>query len=144
MSKNSGVSGVIYFNAKKFMNSAVLIGESGKSDPYFVNLAFAIELFIKSMHVTIDSDTGKYEVHARTRGHSLVGIFEKLPQDVKKKAIDLYNNEYGESLSLHLAQISDVFIEWRYSHESNTKLNVQVLEQVAEFFEGFVKYVLNN
>ena len=89
---STGVNSFIYHDACAYLRAAQYIKKYETSFPYSTNLAFSIELFIKSIHVTntieFDPDNNhamvsrSIDVHARISGHSLLKMFHKLPQSI--------------------------------------------------------------
>ena len=73
--------------------------------PIITNMAFACELFLKSIL--------KYN-NIEIRKHCLVELFEKLPKEFKEEIIGLENEEI---FYRNLTYISDFFEKWRYLYE---------------------------
>jgi hypothetical protein len=118
--------------------------------PSIVCLAFAVELYLKDLHVIL---TGK-----APRIHDIHKLFEKLPQPVKQeifahKSISqnpfmtsgniLSPDYFSRTYSLNdrfvdqMKAISDGFEKWRYAHESVTLkydsfFAMALIEAVAE------------
>lgn len=101
--------------------------------PAIVNLAFAVELYIKALHYSV---TGKVP-----RGHNILALFKRLPKAIRKQ---IFNHEAisqnpfmtrGDDLSIkyfsknykpyerftdQMKAISRAFEQWRYSYEHGT------------------------
>lgn len=81
----------------------------GWSHPLFIpiitNMAFACELFLKSL---LKRD-GK-----QTRGHKLIELFEALKDELKD---DIIGSEESEEFKCNLSKISNLFVDWRYVYE---------------------------
>lgn len=118
--------------------------------PSIVCLAFAVELYLKDLHVIL---TGK-----APRIHNIYKLFEKLPVSVKQEIFthksisenpfmtrgDILSPEYfNRTCSLNdrfvdqMKAISDGFEKWRYAHESVTLkydsfFAIALIEAVAE------------
>lgn len=105
--------------------------------PIIVNASFACELYMKSILVKSGLPVKKL----RKCGHKLDELFYILPDgqrnDIQKR---MYNRGYGNEFELHLGEISNAFIEWRYWFEGTEKCveNIflgnfcDVLEEVAD------------
>ena len=85
------------------------------SDPMIVNYAFGCEVFLKAMLYYSDIKV--------KREHRLKNLFDHLPPDAQKiiqeRTIDWcgqWDNAFGLPL---ISEISDAFVEWRYSFEND-------------------------
>ncbi|ERB65538.1 hypothetical protein G3U99_12630 [Vibrio coralliilyticus OCN008] len=111
-----------FFNfAKQFYEAAKLIKASEYGQrPYYVNLSFSIELFLKSIRTsTIWSEYNSAEDVEYLSGHSLSKIFDSLerkhPKDTKYLE-ERYFSKYHRSLKGDLKLNSDVFYKQRYPY----------------------------
>ena len=84
------------------------------STPSSVNLAFACEIYLKTLLFCIDNEKP-------IKQHRLNDLIALLPEDVKDSIMQsvymkfpLEKNAWGES---YLNLVSDTFTEWRYSYE---------------------------
>ena len=105
------------------------------NSPAIVNLAFALELYIKDLHYALNKKI--------PRGHNILELFKKLPLEAQQKIrnypdiqklIAFYSkNKFllyipqnkdkkpiTDVLEQQIHKISDLFQNWRYSYESNT------------------------
>jgi HEPN domain-containing protein len=125
--------------ADDFLRAYQVLEKNCKADslavmgPSIVCLAFAVELYLKDLHVIL---TGK-----APRIHNIHKLFEKLPPSIKKEIFayksisenpfmtrgDIFSPEYFSlTYSLNdrfvdqMKAISDGFEKWRYVHESVT------------------------
>ena len=110
-------------------------GNLPMASPVVVNLAFAIELYIKDLHYLVSGNV--------PRGHNILRLHKKLPEEVRLQIFNheairlnpfhvrgnifspkLYSKSYTpeERFLDQLKAISDGFEKWRYSYES-TPLN---------------------
>ncbi|WP_414150958.1 HEPN domain-containing protein [Acetobacterium carbinolicum] len=79
-----------------------------------VNMAFACELYIKSMLYNYDIDFGKT--------HRILALYKLLPEDCQNKIKNTVQFQYarGDNFELVLEEISDAFVFLRYAHERKT------------------------
>jgi hypothetical protein len=121
-----GIDPEIYLTGLKFRRAANYIPKNDRGAPYFVNLALSVELFIKAIDVTTDFKIqteipylveSKKKVHARVQGHSLLEMFKKLPEDIRRSASINYEHNYGVDLESDLEELGEVFVVWRYPFE---------------------------
>jgi len=98
-------------------NGQEAIQYSNYAVPFIVNGAFAIELYLKTLHV----------IHSNSqKGHKLLTLFNELPEAVQI-AIKLAANEFiikhnlspDTDLLSSLQRINSAFEDWRYLHEGN-------------------------
>lgn len=84
------------------------------STPATVNSAFACEVFLKALLLSYGMPAGKK--------HKLKELYEALPEDakewIKHETLIHYGGSWTDAFGFeHLEQISDAFVEWRYSYE---------------------------
>ena len=80
------------------------------SIPGIVNCAFACELYLKSLLM----------VHGyQSRGHSIESLFRKLPDEIISQIIKEIEGYKFENC---LSNISNTFVDWRYSYEKESTL----------------------
>ncbi|GAA0790292.1 hypothetical protein [Marinobacterium sediminicola] len=150
-----GIDGYIFLTACKYYRAANYIPKSDRGAPYYVNLAFAIELFIKCLDVstkTIFESELPFQmieheqtIHARIRGHSLKGMYESLPEQMKEHIAECYLEATNNNILDDLEEIKNVFVEWRYHFEQQSiSVSVGILERIAEFFKGYIDSVLSH
>lgn len=80
-----------------------------------VCLAFAVELYIKDIHLRVSGYAPK--------GHKIIKLFESLPEEVQTEILRIHSIEqYGWTMGAFkkmITVISDGFENWRYSYETN-------------------------
>ncbi|WP_315729145.1 hypothetical protein [Bradyrhizobium sp. SZCCHNS2015] len=91
--------------------------------PFVVNIAFAIELFLKTLAI----QHGK-----KLHGHEISKLFKKLPSAAKNE-IDFHlrrlslTSQWAEEIKTMddlrnvLDEVDTAFVDWRYLHEDTTK-----------------------
>ena len=84
--------------------------------PGVVNLAFSIELYLKFLLAKNETPS---------RGHKLLALFDSLDSTIKQEIIDLTDYDKDEFESL-LSKHTEAFVEWRYIHERNVSINVDI------------------
>lgn len=90
---------------------------SSNAIPFIVNGAFAIELYLKTLHM----------IHSEKKeGHELLELFNDLPEAVQiaikqtaNEFIIKHNLALDTDLRSCLSRINNAFVEWRYLHEGN-------------------------
>lgn len=106
---------------RNHLNKIVIEVEEIYIAPFIVNATFAIELFLKSIHI-------KYEVNSSvdiSSIHNLKKLFFALPGKLQKKlqeslgsCLMAMGREYDEvDLSSQFRLLANAFIDWRYMHE---------------------------
>ncbi|MGH1379275.1 MAG: HEPN domain-containing protein [Alphaproteobacteria bacterium] len=122
--------------ADDFFKSYQVLAKYGAelANPAVVNLAFAVELYIKELHFVIK---GKAPYR-----HNILELFRKLPEETQQEIRnypsmqkltvyysmhtplyipqDKKKNPITDVLEQHLCKISDAFEKWRYSYEHGT------------------------
>jgi len=89
--------------------------------PIVTNLAFACELFLKTLLQKSGSPKG---------GHNLLDLFNSLPEEIQNEITGLNKSQ---EFVIELKQISRLFEEWRYIYEHHLKsLNFSFLLEFAE------------
>ncbi|MCJ0884013.1 hypothetical protein MTR11_20245 [Vibrio sp. CCB-PB317] len=148
--KDRSLDGYIFLMGCKYYRAAHYIPESDRGAPYYTNLSFAIELFIKCFDVTTERHfkpeppypliKWEQKIHARTRGHSLLEMFKRLPEPLKTKINIQYCDLYGLTFVDELGCIENVFVEWRYVFEKQeATLSLTSLERAADFLKEFIE-----
>lgn len=115
------------------------------------NLAFSIELFIKSMDATSEEkvifEIGTAKItrpfaQSNIKGHKLSSLFEKLPIATQKELDSLFEghsfNVACQPLKLVLIDIEDSFVLNRYSYEQGGYVSANeshLLLWTARFFQ---------
>ena len=154
---------MLYRDACLFFDAAQLIGDYRKEIPYYVNLAFSIELFLKAFEVkhTIninDKDNFRIVEHQVTQihGHHLLKIFETLNPELQKHLTQLYKNKYRDDakgdladLKKNLLSISTVFEDFRYLYPKDGDVKRKrpitfaetTIERIALFLKEFIKEI---
>lgn len=105
--------------------------------PAVVNLAFAVELYVKDVYCTLDLKPPRGK-----DGHNILALFEKLPEPVRQEiflheaisqnpfhtrgdllSTKIFSREYTpyERFCDQVKAISDAFVQWRYPYEQKTK-----------------------
>ncbi|UTW04619.1 hypothetical protein KDX31_06335 [Amphritea atlantica] len=149
--EHRGIDGYIYLTACKYYRAAGYIPSEDRGAPYYVNLAFAIELFIKCLDVTtktvFESEapfqmiSHEQKIHARVRGHSLKGMFESLPEETRNSIAQAYVTTAGSNILDDLEQIKDVFVDWRYHFEQvEISIPIDVLEKISGFLKDYIDH----
>lgn len=123
--------------------SKTAFGACPVSTPSIVCLAFALELYIKELHVVLKPQKSDEEEIKAPRGHNILELFRKLPLDAQQeirsypaiqKLVAFYSVELfplyipqdkneqpiTDILERQIYKISDAFQKWRYSYESGT------------------------
>ena len=145
--KNSGFDPLTFIQAKKFMDAALSLEEEHRDDPYYVLLAFAIELFLKCLQVThsyeFESDP-LFKVTAFTRkgvkGHNLSDIFQSLPKDTRDQLSGDYQRRHYDNLEADLKLIGDAFVDHRYIHEKRSHVSpVGLLCKISDSLHRSIK-----
>lgn len=126
------MSWLIRAQADGFFKAYKVLAKSGAelNSPAVVNLAFALELYIKDLHFAL-KDKAPY-------GHNILKLFEKLPEPVRQEISDhnsisqnsfntrgnMFSPQYFSSTYRpyerfvdQIKEISEGFEDWRYSHE---------------------------
>jgi len=85
--------------------------------PAVVNLAFSIELYLKFL-------LAKNETPDST-DHNLSKLFDLLDSTIQQEIIDLADYDKDE-FELLLSKHTEAFVEWRYIHERNVSINVDL------------------
>lgn len=155
--KSRGADFHIYTLACEFFNCANVLVESHiGSSPHIVNIAFSIELFIKSMDVTRTINKAleegilsryKLTVHGRAKGgkasHSLYNMFLSLSEDTKSKTIDCYKQIHNLNLLDDLKEVEFAFVDYRYVFEKgHIHINLSTLMRLAAFLKDHIINVL--
>ncbi len=133
----------------KIRLSKKVMGSFPTMAPSIVNLAFAVELYIKDLHFA----------HAGLvpRGHNIFRLYRKLPKKIKRQIFfhdSIINRPFATNAPIYLLKrfsgerrnywgflhqikvISDGFEKWRYSYESTT---LRYVEGFALVFISAVK-----
>lgn len=153
--EHRGIDGYIYLTACRYYRAAHYIPKDDRGAPYFVNLAFSTELFIKCLDVstkTVFESEQPFQmiphdqtIHARVRGHSLKGMFESLPDYIQVALSESYLNSTGNSIHDDLEVIKDVFVDWCYHFEKlEITLPLGVVERIATFLKDYIEYALKH
>lgn len=104
--------------------------------PSVVNLAFAVELYIKDLHCSLHEKRSH-----RKDGHNILTLFDTLPESVRLEIFShdsisknpfmtrgnpfsprIFSKDYSpyDRFRDQIKKISNAFVEWRYAHELNT------------------------
>ncbi len=102
----------MFLQAHGFSKCAKIAMEGGIecSTPAIVNYAFACEVYLKSLLYFSDISFKKK--------HELKELFDLLPEKYKESIMRLTLAECGSWDDYSLDNISNAFIEWRYSYET--------------------------
>lgn len=141
----------VYEVAVQFFDAANYIPKGRRYAAYVVNLAFSVELLIKSLDVSVklgfrgDNPFAEFQEvksNARIKGHSLLEMFNNLPSDLRQSLIGLYGGANNASLINDLESIQDAFVDYRYLFEKESvSVNISALERVAVFLKGYIEGV---
>lgn len=120
----------MFDQANKFFAYSMLGTKYAKEEPvlnvYFmapqvVNLAFACEVYLKTLlhHLEIDKDKKIRKIH------KLNDLFNSMPQQYQDKINRSLFQRYpfeNDMISVHrrLDLVADAFAKWRYSYETNS------------------------
>jgi len=104
--------------------------------PAIVSLAFSIELYLKFL-------LAKNEISERS--HDLSELFDKLDLITQQKIINSTGYDKNK-FKLLLYKHAETFIEWRYLHEVETdiEVNLDFMQKLASSIESIVLLLLNN
>lgn len=93
--------------------------------PHIVNLAFACELFLKSL---------LYKGNHAVRGHNLESLFLQLDEDIKEQIVNSKSFKGDEQFLSKIHKISNCFCDWRYyfEHRNSIEVDVVFLEELAD------------
>jgi hypothetical protein len=115
---------MLHFEGKKFFDSATVLKEHPvhySNSPYYVLLAFSIELMLKSLRVKKTITTSKNRPNIvnslkveHVKGHTLIDIYNKHPQELKNWLSDSIAIKYGINLEDILCHHANLFDEARY------------------------------
>ena len=86
--------------------------------PYIVNMAFACELFLKSLLSDGESEQ---------KGHNLEKLFYKLPLKHQKAVLKHHYFKGEEEFEERLAVTGQVYHNWRYSYEHRNSISVDIV-----------------
>ncbi|EPE2651054.1 hypothetical protein ACSG7X_002779 [Vibrio fluvialis] len=149
--ESTGFGMSVYKVGEQFYETAEKIGNAPYPYAYIVNMSFAIELFIKSLNVTHKASfkednpwAESYEmiVHTKDRRHSLLNLFNNLPEKIQDSLKRQYIIRYNIELIDDLVQIKDAFLDYRYIYEKDGHfINLGALSRVALFFKTFIESV---
>lgn len=90
--------------------------------PAIVSAAFAIELFLKSAALAASGSSPK--------SHRIDKLFNSIPADLQKKIRKRYCELSGtQTIKVrdHLVQISNAFVDWRYTFENAMQISLSRL-----------------
>ena len=116
--------------------------------PFLINLSLSSELLIKYI---IQKENNK-----RVSGHELHKLYKKLPDSAKSYVFRSVNMNlifrdpvfkilgFTKSLEIH----SDIFFQWRYSHEFidkwlNTTINLEFIKQFNRYLFEYAHKIRN-
>ena len=115
---------MLHFEGKKFFDSAAVLKEHPvhySNSPYYVLLAFSIELMLKSLRVKTTITTSKKipsKVNCvkieHVKGHALIDVFNEHPQQLKDWLSESISKLYGIDLEGILKDHANLFDEARY------------------------------
>lgn len=138
----------VYKVGERFYETAEKIGNAPYPYAYIVNISFSIELFIKSLNVTYKASfkegtpwAESYEmtVHTKDRRHSLLNLFNNLPEETQVELKKLYLLECNIELLDDLDQIKDAFLDYRYIYEKGShSINLGALSRVASYLKKII------
>ena len=98
--------------------------------PTVVNFAFSIELYLKFL-----LNKNKTSI----KSHNLLDLFNLLDLTIKQEIIDLSNYD-KDKFELLLNEHAKAFVEWRYLHEINESIHVDInfMMKMTESVESIV------
>ena len=151
--------------AHEFLASGEILDreQNRKSSASIMCIAFAIELYIKSIHAEercAESDIEEFDDGitaygslfvaslVKDRQHKLDSLFKNLPHERKNEVSKAYS-KYEHSGSYEnivdaLTQVNSAFIDWRYVYEGGiTALETSTLLLLARFFKQFTQDIVD-
>lgn len=150
--KTVGSDPYIYMVADGFYSAANFIPEDHRmpaynAASYYVNLAFAAELFLKSLYVEVELVFGSEHPHQLKerkykpiRGHDLVKVFSKLPDETTRNIKQVYVDQFKKDFVEDLKEINTAFVDWRYYFEKEQmSINSSLLENMTSFLKEYCK-----
>ncbi len=148
--KHAGPDHYIYRVAEGFYSAANFIPEEHRrpafnAASYYVNLAFASELFLKSLYVEIEvvfAGEQPFQLKARKyepiRGHDLLKVYSKLPEEIRGDIKQAYAGQFKKDFEEDLAEINTAFVDWRYYFEKDQiSINASLLENMTSFLKDY-------
>ena len=115
---------MLHFEGKKFFDSAVVLKEHPvhySNSPYYVLLAFSIELMLKSLRVKRTITTSKSmpsKINSvkveHVKGHALIDVYNEHPQELKDWLSESISKRYAINLEDILCEHANLFNEARY------------------------------
>ena len=115
---------ILHFEGKKFFDSATVLKKHPvhySNSPYYVLLAFSIELMLKSLRVKRTITTSKnrpsivnFVKVEHVKGHTLIDIYNKHPQELKNWLSESIASKYVINLEDILCDHANLFDEARY------------------------------
>lgn len=92
--------------------------------PAIVCYGFAVELYLKLLHVIVVGNPEKI--------HGLADIFAALPETIRRKVGDRYDMG-RDNIDADISAVSSVFVDWRYLHEQTSiSINPNILISIAK------------
>lgn len=142
----------IYSRAVEFYKIAINNYEV-MHEPIIVNLAFSIELFLKSLNSKViislenDFDSIIPILKSRTqcdKGHTLFKLFKNIDSKYKIEIIRKYNSKFENDFEDDLTQISNAFIDYRYTYEKDfISINLLALQNISLFLKEYIYEKMN-
>lgn len=127
-------------NANSFLRVAESIEKDGLSalvmgglNPLVVNVAFSIELYLKSIKAH-ESATCEYPT-----GHKLDELFKILKPSTQQQIKTSFAQRSEVSLDDLLSEASNSFVEWRYSHEKSVDAHPFELIKFAQILRDYTE-----
>ncbi len=115
---------MLHFEGKKFFDSATVLKKHPvhySNSPYYVLLAFSIELMLKSLRVKKTITTSKnrpsivnFVKVEHVKGHTLIDIYNKHPQELKNWLSESVHRECAVDIEEVLRDHANLFDEARY------------------------------
>ncbi|WMI64636.1 hypothetical protein RBH94_11265 [Aestuariibaculum sp. YM273] len=144
-----GIDSNIFLIGKKFHETSKLI-DSYFLEPKVVNLAFSIELYLKSLNTKYSySKKGNSVLPILNRNlikiprhnkHQLNKIFKQLNESDQINLIMLYSEKHNSDLIEDLSKLKNTFIDFRYSFEKESLIITEsLLERIASFLKEYVE-----
>jgi hypothetical protein len=129
----------VYLTARAFMVAcSILVAKFSHDEktmpivPMITNLAFATELFLKSL---IMKDGGP--VPMGREGHDISRLYRLLTSDQKDSIMGILEQKMKpmerEFLEEKISSVHKVFVEWRYVYEKNErkKIDIELITNLA-------------
>lgn len=156
------VDHALHFQGCHFFKSAVVLRDNPvhySKSPYFMLLAFSIELMLKSLYVKRIITTSRENPSIvnsvkieHAKGHSLIEVFKNHPYELQKWLSESVSVRYGLAIEDVLDEHSELFDKARYIYPrkgvmeggAGYSVNESALYDVAEFLSFIPEIIRGN